>query len=117
MTTGMKTILYPVTDLGGAKQIYETLLGVTPAVDAPYYVGFDIGDQHIGLDPNGRGKGMTGPLGYWHVDDIERTLKELVAAGAEVTQPATDVGGGKLVATASDADGNTIGLLQETAAG
>jgi predicted enzyme related to lactoylglutathione lyase len=113
MTTGMKTILYPVTDLDGAKQVYGALLGVPPTVDAPYYVGFDIDGQHIGLDPNGHGKGMTGPVGYWHVDDIERALKELVGSGAEVMQPASDVGGGKLVATATDADGNVIGLLQE----
>lgn len=36
----------------------------------------------------------------------------LVAGGAEVQQPATDVGGGKLIATVKDADGNVLGLAQ-----
>jgi predicted enzyme related to lactoylglutathione lyase len=36
----------------------------------------------------------------------------LVDAGAETQQEVTDVGGGKLVATVKDADGNVIGLLQ-----
>src|SRR5262245_48768898 len=115
MTTGMKTILYPVKDLDAAKQLYGRLLGVAPTADAPYYVGFDVDGQHLGLDPNGHSKGMTGPLGYWHVDDLDGMVAELVAAGAEVTQPKTEVGGGRVVATLKDADGNPIGLLQDAA--
>jgi predicted enzyme related to lactoylglutathione lyase len=55
---------------------------------------------------------MTGPLSYWHVDDIKGTLGELVAAGATVRQDVKDVGGGKLIASVTDADGNSIGLIQ-----
>jgi predicted enzyme related to lactoylglutathione lyase len=51
---------------------------------------------------------MTGPVGYWHVDDIEETLQLLLDAGAETQQAIRDVGGGKLIATAKDADGNVI---------
>jgi uncharacterized glyoxalase superfamily protein PhnB len=36
----------------------------------------------------------------------------LQEAGATTRQEATDVGGGKLVATVTDADGNVIGLTQ-----
>jgi predicted enzyme related to lactoylglutathione lyase len=79
----------------------------------PWYVGFDVDGQHIGLDPNGHSRGMTGPLAYAHVDDIRKCLKALLAAGAVAGQEITDVGGGKLIATAKDADGNLIGLLQE----
>ena len=117
MTTGMRTVLYPVADLAAAKDLYGTLLGVAPSVDAPYYVGFDVEGQHVGLDPNGHSKGMTGPLGYWHVDDIEASVAALTAAGADVVQAATDVGGGKLIATLRDGDGNVIGLLQQPAGG
>jgi hypothetical protein len=35
-----------------------------------------------------------------------------VDAGAEAQQGVKDVGGGKLIASVKDADGNTIGLLQ-----
>jgi predicted enzyme related to lactoylglutathione lyase len=112
MTSGIRTVIYPVKDLGRAKALYETLLGAAPYTDAAYYVGFRIGEQEIGLDPNGHRRGMAGPIGYWHVDDIEQTLRQLVEAGAEVQQPVRDVGGGRLIAWVKDADGNVIGLLQ-----
>ena len=57
---------------------------------------------------------MTGPVGYWQVDDIRQSLTVLVDAGAEVQQDVRDVGGGKLVASVRDADGNAIGLIQPT---
>ena len=81
-------------------------------MDQAYYVGFSVGDQEIGLDPNGHSKGMTGPIGYWHVDDIQKSLKRLLDAGAEAQQEVKDVGGGKLIASVKDADGNVIGLIQ-----
>jgi predicted enzyme related to lactoylglutathione lyase len=112
MTSGIKTIIYPVRDLARARTLYGALLGVAPYMDEAYYVGFRVGDQDVGLDPHGHGKGMAGPLGYWHVDDIEESLKLLLEAGAEVQQAVRDVGGGKLIATVKDADGNIIGLLQ-----
>jgi hypothetical protein len=37
-------------------------LGVAPYVDAPYYVGFKVGELEVGLDPNGHRKGQTGPI-------------------------------------------------------
>jgi predicted enzyme related to lactoylglutathione lyase len=112
MTEGVKTIIYPVTDLARAKALYGELLGVQPYMDEAYYVGFEVEGQDIGLDPHGHSKGMTGPLGYWHVDDIKRSLTALLDAGAEVQQEIRDVGGGKLIASVKDADGNGIGLIQ-----
>lgn len=55
---------------------------------------------------------MTGPVGYWHVDDIQESLKLLLDAGAETQRAVSDVGGGKLIASVKDADGNIIGLIQ-----
>jgi predicted enzyme related to lactoylglutathione lyase len=112
MTAGMKTVIYPVTDLARAKALYSTLLGVAPAMDEAYYVGFRVGDQDIGLDPHGHSQGMTGPVGYWNVDDIKESLQQLLDAGAETQQAINDVGGGKLIATVKDAGGNIIGLIQ-----
>jgi predicted enzyme related to lactoylglutathione lyase len=117
MTSGMKTILYPVKDLAAAKQLYGQLLGVAPIMDEPYYVGYKVDGQDVGLDPNGHSKGMTGPVGYWQVDDINETLAALLDAGAETQQAVTDVGGGTLIATVTDADGNVIGLRQLPAGG
>jgi predicted enzyme related to lactoylglutathione lyase len=112
MTEGNKTIIYPVRDLAKAKALYGELVGVEPYADESYYVGFKVEGQDLGLDPKGHSKGMTGPLAYWHVDDIEESLKALLGAGAEVQQEVKDVGGGKLIASVKDADGNVIGLIQ-----
>ncbi|HEX6473022.1 MAG TPA: VOC family protein [Streptosporangiaceae bacterium] len=112
MSEGIKTIIFPVRDLDSAKALYTALVGAEPYADAPYYVGFRIGDQEIGLDPNGHKSGMTGPIGYWEVDDIKATLQALLDRGAETLQEPRDVGGGKLIATVKDQDGNIIGLAQ-----
>jgi predicted enzyme related to lactoylglutathione lyase len=55
---------------------------------------------------------MTGPVGYANVDDIKASLELLLHAGAVVHQATRDVGGGKLIATFKDADGNITGLIQ-----
>jgi predicted enzyme related to lactoylglutathione lyase len=112
-TQGIKTVLHPVSDLEAAKVVYSALLGVAPTSDAPYYVGFEAEGQQIGLVPGGGSQGMTSPVAYWHVPDIEAKLAEVTAAGATVKEPAHDVGGGRLVATVTDPDGNVLGLLQD----
>jgi predicted enzyme related to lactoylglutathione lyase len=112
MTEGIKAIIYPVKDLAKAKSLYGELLGVEPDMDEPYYVNFNVEGKDVGLDPNGHGQGMTGPVLYWHVDDIEKSLKDLLEAGAMTQQEVRDVGGGKLIASVEDADGNAIGLHQ-----
>jgi predicted enzyme related to lactoylglutathione lyase len=112
MTSGIRTIVFPVKDLTRAKTLFGTLVGAAPYADEAYYVGFRVGDQEVGLDPNGHSQGMTGPVGYWHVEDIEKSLELLLDAGAETQQAVRDVGGGKLVATVTDPDGNVIGLVQ-----
>jgi len=112
-TQGIKTVLHPVTDLEAAKAVYTALLGIPPAHDAPYYVGYEAEGQHIGLVPGGAAQGMSSPVAYWHVPDIEAKLAEVTAAGAKVKDSPRDVGGGRLVATVTDPDGNVLGLLQD----
>ena len=85
-TQGIKTVLHPVSDLAAAKAVYTALLGVPPQADAPYYVGFEAEGQHIGLVPGGGPQGMTSPVAYWHVADIEAKLAEVTAAGATVKE-------------------------------
>lgn len=114
MTDGIKTIIFPVKDLAKAKNLYSVLLGVQPSMDETYYVQFDVGGQAIGLDPNGHGKGMAGPVGYRDVEDIEATMRALLDAGAQTVQDIQDMGWGKL-ARLADADGNVFGLRQGSA--
>lgn len=112
-TQGIKTVLHPVSDLAKAKEVYAALLGAAPTADSAYYVGFDAGGQHIGLVPKGGPQAMTSPVAYWHVDDIEAKLAEVTAAGAAVQDSPRDVGGGRLVASITDPDGNVLGLIQD----
>jgi predicted enzyme related to lactoylglutathione lyase len=113
-TEGIKTVLHPVSDLEKAKAVYTALLGAEPTADSAYYVGYDVGGQHIGLVPGGGPQGMTAPVSYWHVADIEAKLAEVTAAGGTVKDAPKDVGGGRLVATFADADGNVLGVLQDS---
>jgi predicted enzyme related to lactoylglutathione lyase len=46
------------------------------------------------------------------VNDIKKSLQLLLDAGAQAQQEVKDVGGGKLIASVIDADGNIIGLIQ-----
>ena len=112
MTQALATIVYPVKDLAKAKALYSALLGAAPAQDNPYYVGFQVGNQQFGLDPNGHSKGLSGPTTFWTVSDIRQSLHMLLEVGATIVQDVNDVGGGMLMATVKDADHNDIGLLQ-----
>ena len=91
-------IVYPVHDLDAAKAVYAALFG-EPHTDQPYYVGFNVDGQEIGLNPHGHQQGMTGPVAYWHVADAAAAVEALVAAGAKAQGEPQDVGGGTLMAT------------------
>ena len=112
MASGVKIFIFPVNDLDRAKSLFGVLLGAEPAVDSPYYVQFEVGDQRLGLDPNGHTRGFPGSVGYWEVEDINAKVQELLASGAEEHEAVKDVGNGALIASVKDADGNVIGLIQ-----
>jgi predicted enzyme related to lactoylglutathione lyase len=114
MSEGFKTLIFPVTDPAKAKTAFSQLLGVEPYADQPYYIGFKVNDQDVGLDPNGHRSGMTGPVAYLHVEDIQNAMQVLTDAGGEVQGKVRDVGGGRQIVTVKDADGNAIGLLQDS---
>jgi predicted enzyme related to lactoylglutathione lyase len=113
-TQGIKIVLHPVSDLAAAKAMYSALLGMQPQADSKYYVGFEAEGQQIGLVPGGGPQGETSPVAYWQVSDIEAKLAEVTAAGGTRREEPHDVGGGRLVATFTDPDGNVLGLFQDT---
>ena len=112
MASGDKIFNYPVKDIARAKSLFGALLGAEATVDTPYYVQFEIGDQRLGLDPNGHTRCFPGSVGYWEVEDINARFQELVAAGATEHEGPKDVGNGARIASVKDVDGNVIGLIQ-----
>jgi predicted enzyme related to lactoylglutathione lyase len=110
MSEGIKSVVYPASDLAKAKAMFSAVLNAEPVMDEPYYVGFQVNGTDIGLDPHGH---QSGAVVYYHVDDIRGTLQTLVDAGAEVDTDVKDVGGGRQIAAVKDTDGNLIGLLQD----
>jgi predicted enzyme related to lactoylglutathione lyase len=111
MAKAAQLVVYPVKDLENAKELFTQLLGASPYVDGPYYVGYRSEGREIGLDPHGA---SNGPIAYWDTEDIAARVEELRSAGWQVTSDAKDVGGGLLVAQLTDSNGNTIGLRQNT---
>ncbi len=109
MPKGINLIVYPVNDIEKATIFYSTFLGVQPYAQTPYYVGYRVGDQEVGLDPNSK----VGPVAYTDVDDIQASVEEMTNAGAEIVQEVTDVARGLLVAQVKDPNGNVVGLRQQ----
>ena len=109
MNQGIKTVLYPVKDMTQATKMFRKFLGVDPYAEQPYYVGFKVGEQDIGLVPNNPEGSVTA---FYHVDDIKNSLQILIDGGASIIQDIKNVGGGRLIASVKDKDENIIGLVQ-----
>ncbi|MGI8765426.1 MAG: VOC family protein [Gemmatimonadaceae bacterium] len=109
---GLRTVIYHVSDVVQAKEWYMRAIGSAPYFDEPFYVGFNVGGFELGLDPNGDGStGAGGTTAYWGVSDVQETLNHLLQIGAELHEPAKDVGGGIRVATVRDPFGNVFGII------
>jgi predicted enzyme related to lactoylglutathione lyase len=104
-------IIYTVSDLDAAKTIHRALLDTEPHTDQPYYVGFNVGGVEIGLAPQSQ-EGRTTPVAHIRVADLDTALADVEKAGATLVDQPRDVGGGTLIATVSDQDGNILGLIQ-----
>ncbi len=109
MNKGIKTVLYPVKDIKQSTTLFRKFLGVEPYAEQPYYVGFKVDDQDIGLVP---GNPEGGVAAFYHVDDIKNSLQVLVDGGATIIQNIKNVGGERLIASVKDKDSNIIGLVQ-----
>ena len=105
MANTISLIVYPAKEPAKTKSIFSTFLGAEPYVDSPYYAGYKLDNLEVGLDPHGKEV-----ICYIDVADIRSSLKALTDAGGVVRQEIRNVGGGLLVATVSDASGNTLGL-------
>ncbi len=118
---GLATISFYATDHEAAKKWYSKLLGMEPYFNVPGYTEFRIGDyqQELGIidsrfAPAGTTTATGGAIAYWHVDDLQTALDQLLSMGATLYQPITDHSGGtKRFVTASVVDpfGNILGIM------
>ncbi len=109
---GLRTVIYPTSDLGRAKAWYARAFAVTPYFDEPFYVGFNIGGFELGLVPDGPASaGPAGVVAYWGVAEVGAAFADLLGLGAAAHEAPKDVGGGITVASVLDPFGNLIGLI------
>ena len=111
MILGLRTAIYPVTDLKAARDWYSTVLGQQPYFDQPFYVGFSVGGFELGLVPDGQA-GTAGAQPLWGVENAAEELARLVNLGGVVLDPVTEVGEGIRVAAVQDPFGNRFGIIE-----
>jgi len=111
MIQGLRTVIYPVTQLLEATDWYRRVLDKAPYFEQPFYVGFEVGGFELGLVPDGV-PGSAGATAYWGTADAAAELARLEALGATVESPLADVGDGIKVATVRDPYGNLFGIIE-----
>lgn len=111
MILGLRTAIYPATDLAAARDWYSRVLDLQPYFDEPFYVGFNVGGFELGLIPDGQA-GTSGPQPLWGVSDANAALGRLIELGARELEPVTEVGGGVKVAAVVDPFGNRFGIVE-----
>ncbi|MDP1821428.1 MAG: VOC family protein [Acidimicrobiales bacterium] len=122
MFLGLRTVIYPTTDIEGSKAWFTEILGFGPYFDEPFYAGFEVGGYELGLLPQGAdptepgaGSAAAGPfepIAYWAVTDARAAVDQLVATGATVRDPIADVGKGIRTAAVRAPDGSLVGIIE-----
>ena len=115
MLNGLRTVTYIVDDLKRAKAWHADVLGREPTFDAPYYVGFNVGGDELGLLPATEGGAAeeTGrTVAYWGVDDVEAAVERLQKKGATIRDEIQDVGEGIRLATMRTPVGTVLGIIE-----
>lgn len=106
---GLRTVIYPVSDLAAATAWWTALLGVEPYFNEPFYVGFAVAGYELGLLPDANP--AEGALTYWGVDSVPDAMAEAVAVGAVEHTAATEVGDGIVTGTVLTAHGSIVGFI------
>lgn len=109
---GLRTTVYKVPDLTEATRWYADILGVEPYFNTDFYVGFNVGGYELGLHPSSDDTVVGSNIhSYWAVDNVYAILEKLTKAGATISEKATDVGDGIILASVKDPWGNIFGVI------
>lgn len=124
MLRGFATISFWADDVKAARAWYSDLFGMAPYfqrpdAENPAYIEFRLGDyeDEFGIidaryAPHNAAACRGGAIMYWHVDDVNAALEQLLAAGATLFEPVTPRGdGGWVTASVLDPFGNILGIM------
>lgn len=106
---GLRTVIFPTTDLAEAKGWWVNFLGFEPYFDEPFYIGFNVAGYELGLLPDT--DPTDGALTYWGVDDVAGAIKTATGAGAIEHSPATEVGEGIITGSIRTPQGSIVGFI------
>lgn len=106
MSTTIRSLVIPVSDLATAKAVYTALLG-EPHTDESYYVGYNVDGFEVALNPDDT---AGGPVTFADVEDLDATHARLIAAGATERSAPKKVGPDSRISVLADSDGNPFGL-------
>ena len=114
MLKGLETVVYFVDDMRAATDWYKKVLAIEPNHDTPYYSGFTVAGDELGLHPlEGKPKASgQGQTAYWSVADIKAAFAHFIEHGAREHTAPQEVGGGILIGAVQDPFGNLVGLIQ-----
>lgn len=113
MLTGLRTIVYHVTNLEVAKMWYSEMFEINPYFDESFYVGFEINGCELGLDPSAEEYSMgNSSITYWKVDDVGAAFDRLKEKKVIIHQEIHSVGEGIKLGSIKDPFGNVIGLIE-----
>lgn len=109
-----------VADLERSLGFYRDLLRGTveysfPDDGPPVYVSLRVGGSPLGLGQGEPPPADTRIVLWVYVDDCDRAVEHLAAAGVPVLEPPTDQPWGERVARVQDPDGTVVVLGQEAA--
>ncbi|MEY4743576.1 MAG: hypothetical protein RIR34_915 [Actinomycetota bacterium] len=107
---GLRTVIYPVSNLAESKAYWVKLLGIEPYFDQPFYVGFEVGGYELGLLPDANPE--DGSTTYWGVANVQEAMAEAISLGAAEYVPATEVGDGITTGTVRLPDGSLVGFIE-----
>ena len=107
---GLRSLIYPTSDLEASKKWWIQLLGIQPYFDQPFYVGFNVGGFEIGLNPGANRE--HGAVTYLGVNDIHEAMNHLIKSGGREESPIEDVGDAILLATVISPQGERFGFIQ-----
>ncbi|HLJ99176.1 MAG TPA: VOC family protein [Streptosporangiaceae bacterium] len=122
MLRGLTTVSFFADDVDAAQAWYTEVLGAKPYFTRdiggkPVYAEFRIGDyQHeLGIIDSRfappRSAQPSGAIVYWHVDDVNATVKRLLDLGATEYEVPTERGPGFVTASVTDPFGNLLGVM------